>query len=234
MSRSTKALRKALAEMEAPRVVTTTTLVRLLAEGGVESGEATVNRTAAALADEGALLKVRRGLFVNRLAIPVAIAEEAAQFLRAGAVIDLQSVLGEAGVLNNPSDVVVASVPVTPGEPIPNVGNLRTDAGRFRFYAVDAKVLLAGERADRLEPVPYPKATPEAAIVHWLHLARSPRSGMRRPPLDSDVDLLKKPRLRRIAKAAGLERNLDAWLSQVADYRADPDVQANASTAMRM
>lgn len=52
-----------------------------------------------------------RGLYLSQLAIPRPAAAEAADFIRTGAVVSLQTVLGEAGITNNFSDVVTSVLP---------------------------------------------------------------------------------------------------------------------------
>lgn len=53
-----------------------------------------------------ALRRVTQGTYLNRLALPPAELYEAAPVIRTGAVLSLNSVLGELGVINNPSCIV--------------------------------------------------------------------------------------------------------------------------------
>ena len=72
--------------------------------------------------------------------------------------------------------------------------------------ACEAAVWLRpGAERDRLDPqLSYRRATPEAALLHWLCLARSPRSRMSPPPADLDMEALDSRRLKRLAHAMGL------------------------------
>jgi hypothetical protein len=80
------------------------------------------------------------------------------------------------------------------------------------FRGIPERILEAGAAKDRLEPQPcYRRATPEAALLHWLYLARSPRSRMSAPPADLDLEALKARGLERLARAMGLGDALREW-----------------------
>ena len=59
--------------------------------------------------------------------------------------------------------------------------------------------------------VDYRRATPEAALLHWLYLSVSPRSRMSPPPLDLDLGALDLKRLERLADGMRLDANLAIW-----------------------
>ena len=159
------------------------------------------------------LQRVVRGLFLNRLIAPPAQLCEAAVWLRPGAVISLQTVLGDSGVWNNYTDWVTAVVPLSSRYTTPSLGRRRdSGAGTFVFRGVPERVLEAGAERDRLvSGIDYRRATPEAALLHWLYLSDSPRSRMSTPPLDLDLGALDLKRLKRLATAMRLDTNLSSW-----------------------
>ena len=73
-----------------------------------------------------------RGLYLNQLAAPRPAAAEAAGFIRTRAIVSLQTVLGEAGVTNNFSDVVTSVLPHEPGH-VSSVRPVRAADIEFRF-----------------------------------------------------------------------------------------------------
>jgi hypothetical protein len=74
------------------------------------------------------------------------------------------------------------------------------------------RVLETGTESDRLVTgVDYRRATPEAALLHWLYLSGSPRSRMSTPPLDLDLGELDLKRLNRLAAAMRIDSNLCSW-----------------------
>jgi hypothetical protein len=76
-------------------------------------------------------------------------------------------------------------------------------------------VLDAGREEDRLAAgVAYRRATPEAALLHWLYLAHSPRSEMSRPPSDLELGALDSRKLNRLAGAMNLREQLGSWLGR--------------------
>jgi hypothetical protein len=164
----------------------------------------------------GRLAPVKRGLYLNRFRPVPGEAVDAAPWLYPDAVVSLNFVLGEAGVLNNPSNVVTAVVPVDPGYPPARLGRQRTQAGVFHFFGMPRRILEAGPAEDRLEPMAqfeHVRATPEKALVDWLYLARSPRSRRTPPPRgDIDMSMLSRQRVKRLARAAGMENAVTAWL----------------------
>ena len=163
------------------------------------------------------LKPVQRGLYLNAFRAKPGTLADAADWLRHDAVVSLNSVLGDAGVLNNPSRTVTALVPVDAGSP-PSLGRKQTSAGEFHFFGVPRRFLEAGQAGDRLQSqlgLEHARATPEKALLDWLYLANSPRSYRTWPPrADLDVSMLDRQRLQRLARAMGLEKILDDWLKR--------------------
>ncbi|MFT5131785.1 MAG: hypothetical protein ACI9SC_000247 [Gammaproteobacteria bacterium] len=163
----------------------------------------------------GRLQSVQRGLYLNRLrAVPGQLAD-AIPWLHKDAIVSLNTVLGDDGVLNNPTNTVMAIVPLDRGASPPHLGRKKTSAGTFHFFGMPRHILEAGKPADRLQALDryeHPRATPEKALIDWLYLADSPRSRRTLPPHnDIDMTLLKLARLRRLATAAGLSDKLEQW-----------------------
>jgi hypothetical protein len=95
--RWTTRLELALSEPTALRVLDKGSIVRLARD----ISEPTVERWIQEAISAGRLQRVVRGLYLNRLVRPPAQLCEAAVWLRPGAVISLQTVLGDSGVWNN-------------------------------------------------------------------------------------------------------------------------------------
>jgi len=73
-------------------------------------------------------------------------------------------------------------------------------------------VLETGAEMDRLVAgVDYRRATPEAALLHWLYLSDSPRSRMSTPPSDLDLGALDLKRLQQLANGVRLDAKLTIW-----------------------
>jgi predicted transcriptional regulator of viral defense system len=106
---------------EAPRVCTTEELAQLVRRVRPRANADTVHNAIGGLMKAGALQKVSRGLYLNRRSRPAVEVAEAAQHIRQGAVVSLESVLGECGFLNNPPAIVTAVVPQRP-DSVPRVG----------------------------------------------------------------------------------------------------------------
>ena len=208
-------LETALASPEAPAALNRALLARMARSA--RDGEA-VPPSSLTHWLKGAGLKLEpvvEGLYLNRYRrSPVSLAD-AAHWLIPDAVISLNSVLGDAGVLNNPSRVVTAVVPLDRGAPAPSLGRRETKAGVLQFFGLPRRILDAGDADDRLQVLPqrdHARATPEKALLDWLYLALSPRSRRTAPPReDIDLDLLDDKRLTRLARAMDLTDALAAW-----------------------
>lgn len=175
------------------------------------------------LVARGALQPVQRGLYLNRLRARPGTLADAVPWLQRDAVVSLNTVLGDAGVLNNPSRVVTAVVPINAGAPPPaRLGRRQTKAGTVHFYGMPRAVLEAGVPEDRLEDNPnadHVRATPEKALVDWLYLGASPRSRRPLPPRgDIDLEMLNEKRLARLANAAGVADVLANWRRAATDH----------------
>lgn len=114
---------------------------------------------------DGSLARISRGVDFNSLATPPVLPEEAADFIRRGAVVSLQKVLGDCGFLNNFTPVITAVVPWSRGMHL-RTGRFRREGAEFWFRSIPLDVYLAGAEADRLVPcIPYRKATSARALL---------------------------------------------------------------------
>src|SRR5690242_14364094 len=120
----TTRLEFALADPTALRVLDKASIVRLARDARPGVSEATVERWIQEAVSVRRLQRVVRGLYLNRLINPPAQLSEAAVWLRPGAVISLQTVLGDAGVWNNFTDWVTAVVPLSRRYTTPSLGQL--------------------------------------------------------------------------------------------------------------
>lgn len=164
----------------------------------------------------GSLVPVVQGLYLNRYRRSPGLLADAAHALVPDAVVSLNTVLGDAGVLNNPSAIVTAVAPIDRGAPPPKLGRRITQAGTIHYYGLPRRILEAGLSEDRLEAVTtreHARATAEKALLDWLYLAESPRSRRTLPPKsDVDLDRLDRGKLKRLAVAMGLKEALSRWL----------------------
>jgi hypothetical protein len=205
-------LELALAVPSALRVLDTASIIQVAENVRRGISRPSVERWIQEAVAANRLQRVVRGLFLNRLIVPPAQLCEAAVWLRPGAVISLQSVLGDSGVWNNYTHWVTAVVPLSSRYTTPSLGRVKTGGGTFVFRGVPERVLETGAEHDRLVPgIDYRRATPEAALLHWLYLSDSPRSRMSAPPFDLDLGSLDLKRLKRLTAEMRLDANLTIW-----------------------
>lgn len=224
---------------DCPRVITTGEIGQWFAMAGSTPAEATLKRWIARLREGGLIKPVRRGLYLNALAIPAVQPDEAAGAICRGAIVSLQKVLGDAGILNNFTSWVTCVVALPPvqlksGTPAygftrPSTGKVETQSGLFTFQAIPFDLIHpAGLLEDCLEQLPYQRATPEKAFLDWLYLGSTPRSHMTLPPMDMEVERLDQNRLLRLADAMGLRDTWAQWRSQKAAFDMAPGTLLNA------
>jgi hypothetical protein len=220
---------------EAPRVMTVPMIAAALADRRKRAARNTVFKWIRDQTEAGVLRPVTRGLYLNQLARPQPTAAEAASFVRSGAIVSLQTVLGDAGITNSYSDIVTSVLPVRGGvaqSSRPVVAN----GAEYRFHAMPVRLLNdeAGELEDRMNlEVLYPRATPEKALLDWIYLGNSRRTKLAPPPLDVDLDGVDKRRLKRLADRMHLSAQLNDYLARKRQYDLDPSVRANALVATR-
>lgn len=138
---------------------------------------------------------------------------EAARYMRNDVVLSLHHVLGNAGVLNNPTAWVTGVIPLGP---IKNALDVELENGvMLKFAYLDPDFFNPLLRKDALEPfATVPTATPEKALLDLLHLASSPRGSKRwtlPPAHDWDLDVLDADRLDRLAKQLNMEGPLNEF-----------------------
>lgn len=210
-----------LSERDAPAVLTRDLIARFSRSANRQRGTEGIPASSLShwikrMTERGKLQLVQRGIYLNRMRSKPGTLADAIPLLQRDAVVSLNTVLGEAGVLNNPSRVITAVVPIDLAAPPPSrLGRRQTQAGIVHFYGIPRSILEAGSAEDRLESMDafdHPRATPEKALIDWLYLGASPRSRRTPPPRsDIDLDMLNGKRLRRLAKAVGLEQQLDSF-----------------------
>ena len=208
-------LELALAEPAALRVLDRKSIIGLALTMRPRVSTPTVERWIQDAVGAKRLQRIVRGLYLNRMISPPAQLAEAAVWLRQGAVVSLQTVLGDAGVWNNYTGWVTAVVPLSRRYTTPTLGRLATAAGTFIFRGLPERVLDAGLEEDRLVPgISYRRATPEAALLHWLYLSNSPRSRMSAPPADLELESLDSRRLKKLSRQMDLSEQLESWLTR--------------------
>lgn len=219
---------------KAPRVLTVPMIAAVLADRRKLPARNTLFRWIREQAAAGALRPITRGVYLNQLASPLPAAADAATFVRHGAIVSLQTVLGEAGVTNNYPDIVTCLVPQD-AERRPSVRPVKANRVEFRFHAMPARLLdaRAGDLEDRMDlDAKYPRATPEKALLDWIYLGASPRTKIATPPLDIDATRLDKRRLARLAKNMRLSEQLARYLDRKRLFDRDPAVVANAAAGL--
>lgn len=220
-----------LLDAEAPRVLTIPMLAAVLSDRRKLPARNTLFRWVREQVASGVLRPMTRGLYLNQLAAPRPAAAEAAGFIRTGAIVSLQTVLGEAGITNNFPDVVTSVVPHEGGH-VSSVRPVKAADVEFRFHSMPARLLdeRAGQLEDRMDlDVKYPRATPEKALLEWLYLGESRYSRIAGPPLDVEIERLSGSRLRRLARSMELTEQLKTWQARKKNYDLDADVRENTT-----
>jgi len=186
----------------------------------------TVIRFTKEAAAMGLFHPVRSGLWLNMMAFPEPSPAEAAQKIRSGAVVSLHTVLGDAGVLNNFTTQVFAIIPNRKNGTNPATGTVNAGGTLFHFRSMPEEVLHGGDRFDRLVSiVPYPRATAEAALVHWFYLAKSKTSTLKLPDTQCDVSELDEGRIERLGSIAGVRDDIFEWMELCRQREHDDDEQ---------
>lgn len=109
-------LLNSMGHSRSPRVLTARDFHRLAEAIRPGVSAETAREVADGFEKIGALKQVNQGLYLNRRITPPAQPAEAAQHVRSGAWVSLHHVLGNVGAHNNPTSIVTAVVPSTPGK----------------------------------------------------------------------------------------------------------------------
>ncbi len=221
------------------RVLSHATLRRLV-ERHVNGEGASASVLIDSLVSVKAVHKVSEGIYLNYMADPMPSPAEALKYVVQGGVLSLQTVLGQSGVLNNPTSNYTCIRPATDAtiegelELVGQRMSRHNNSPLYWAYTVDPAIMSAGQQDDNLDSAfSYPRATVEKAFCDWLYLAalNHPEIGGE-PPLDCDLDLMDRDRLDRVASAMGVKANLDQWLERHFEYLSDEDVDANMSSSL--
>lgn len=226
-SRREATARKALSAEESPRFLAASWFSR----NGIPPAD--VPSILSAMMAEGSLSSCGEGTFANRLALPSVHPNEMVAHFGLGTYASMHTVLGEAGIANNPSRTVYAVRQDGPDVGAPDI-RLRNGLGEYRLLAMSREMMLAGPEEDRLEPGGrYPRATPERALCDWIWFSSS-KGGrvMTLPPLDLDLSDIDRARLGRLADAMGISAPMAAWAARHEAASSDGDASDQVSDAL--
>lgn len=171
----------------------------------------------------GQIQKINNSLFINLLSIPKPDCSDAASWLREGAVLSLHSVLGDSGILNNPSRIITAVVPLSCDAPDkPKLGVTTTSTGvSYHFFGLPSHHFYSEERGDDISDFysfspknGTPRATIEKALLDYIYLGYSPRSNLTPLPKDIDINSIDYDRLMRMGKLLNVMQPLERFLAE--------------------
>lgn len=199
-----------------------------------EPSPATFQRWLKDMTATGKLQPVIRGVYLNRMGHNDVSPAAASHWIRSRSIVSLCWVLEQAGVTNNFGGAITCVIPTDPTWTNPQVGERKTTAGVFGFYAMPARLLNLGEVTDKLDDIQdshfdYPRATPEKALLDWIYLGASHRSRMTLPPMDLQIGSMDKRKLRRLSKQMAIQGHLNDWLARYERHQSSLDVQQNAA-----
>lgn len=198
-----------LSEPGAPRVMTPTGAQTWLAEASIKLTVQALARAFNEWQAQGLIEKVRHGIYLNLRVHPRPQADEAASWLRSGAVVSLQRVLGQAGVLNNPTPWITCVLSMAASRAS---AKIETPTHVFQFSGMKGEMIPAASAdwaTDAYQPYAQVlTATPEKALMDWLYLAENSPLWRRPPAHDLDLDDLDHDRLDRLANRMGVS---DSW-----------------------
>jgi len=205
-----------------PRVLTYEALLATVEDIRPGTPKAAVARLVADL--DGLLFsKLTDDILLNRKSFPAPTIGDALPLLVPGAVVSLQTVLGDAGVLNNytPNYYCIRPASLCGDEPR---GGLELGEVDIQWVSMPDEIVQAGSPSDRLEyGLHYPRATPEAAVIHWLWLSLYRSSRHVGPPAESDLDNVDLETLDRLAQATGMTDVCNDWVRRAREYAENDD-----------
>lgn len=213
---------------KAPRILTKKNLLAITQEYKPDISNSSLDKWIHEQVSSERFDRIRSGVYVNNLTYPVVNPLEAIPYAVPGAVVSLQFVLGEFGIMNNYTDIATCVVPSKTHLP-----RIQSRSLRFQFNMMLEDVLNAGEEKDRLlDDREYPMATPEKAFLDMLYLGNHGKSRLTVPPMDCDIENLRKRRLNRLIKAMGIEKEFKDWAEKKKAFDDDPDVEGNMSIGL--
>lgn len=180
--------------------------------------------------DLGILKRLTHGVFINNQAKPAVNIEESVPFIRKNAVVSLQRVLTNNGVINNPSAWITSVIPNAAGV---TGGLVEADFATFQFSSMSSNFFpeksspIYNDAYDRQSL--FPSFTPEKALVDWLYLSSVSNGHARSlpPRWDIDMDMLDTQKLSRLTNHFGLEFEFDLWLNNNPIKKNKPSLRCN-------
>jgi hypothetical protein len=164
-----------LAQSAAPRVLRTQTLYEMIAVHRPHVAKATIRSVVRDLVTISAVREIHSDIFLNLRCSPPAVLAEAANHLRKQAIVSLQYVLHEAGVIRHRSNNITAVLPNTHLH-LCDREHIFAGQESFTFSVLPSECFppLLADEGDVIDIAkPYPSFTPEKALLDWLYLEKS-------------------------------------------------------------
>ena len=167
--------------------------------------------------------KVPGDILLNLKAFPEPTYGDAIPLIAKGAVVSLQTVLGDCGMLNGYTPNYYC---VQPASKMGGKWETKMDLGAVRIdcIAIPDEVLKVGPESRRLEyGFHYPRATPEAALVHWMYLAHLSDIHFPEPSTEADISSFDIEILELLASPLNLWEAIQEWMQRVSDWEKHED-----------
>lgn len=205
---------KTLQHPQAPRVFTPQMLSSFFEEQQVAVSTRSLTSYLAKWVELGLVEKAVHGVFLNKQVHPKPLPDEAAPFVRNKAVVSLQRVLGNSGVLNNPSHWITCVLPYGSGI---KEGVVQGPSTTYHFTKLHPSLFPTIQDPwfkDAIDlDASYLCATPEKALMDWLYLSTLTNGHAKPlpPRYDLDLEVLDEGRLERLAEHMKLQSQWQAW-----------------------
>lgn len=215
----------ALSQEDAPRVFSPASLCQWLETRGLSIPSRSLSLALSEWSENGFVYRVNNRAYLNGRARYRVAYDEAAPWLRPGAIVSLHRSLANVGALNTRNSDVTA---VVSSEDTTKVGLVATGVATFKFAALPPAMIILPGHALFDEAVETHKpwsATPEKALLDWLYLVSTPRGASAWPLAPShewNLAALNMDRLEKLADGLNMSARLFEFQGKVDFGALDP------------
>lgn len=211
-------LNKLLSNNEKLRVFNRSQLIEVMENNNLKVPLRTLLRQIQVLEESNIIQRIYSGIYINKIQQnPIVQNQEVLNVLRPNAILSLNYVLGNSGVLNNPTFFFTAVLPTSSNK---SQNEIKLDDGNYinlaylndDFFNEDI-LKISLQKYSKV-----PMATPEKAIIDLLYLNSSARGNKRwsLPPLqDWDISSLNMDKLNLIAEKLNMTEQVNNFINEI-------------------